>query len=107
MIGRNTKGGLVRMSSPLIPPPPLGRTPEACGLEGDGDGDSSGDGEPEGVGEGDGGAWRAKVAHGLGWTLAHSLCAFGLSPLNGLTTLVNDPFSSETTEPAIWVETSQ
>jgi hypothetical protein len=28
MIGRNTKGGLVMMSSPLMPPPP-GRTPEA------------------------------------------------------------------------------
>ena len=56
MIGRKTNGGLVMMSSPLIPPPAAGLTPEACGAEGDGDGDSSGDGIPEDVGLGDGGA---------------------------------------------------
>jgi hypothetical protein len=53
MIGRKTNGGLVMMSSPEMPPPPLGRTPDAGLPEGedDGDGDSAGVGEA-GVGLG-------------------------------------------------------
>ena len=31
MIGRKTKGGLVMMSSPLMPPVPPVRAPDACG----------------------------------------------------------------------------
>ena len=71
MIGRKTNGGLVMMSSPEMPPPPLGRTPDAGGLaEGEGEGDSAGLGE---AGVGFGVAWRVKLAHGLGCTLAQSL----------------------------------
>jgi hypothetical protein len=105
MIGRKTNGGLVMMSSPLMPPPP-GRTPDACGVSaGEGVGVSPGEGESFGVGVG--GPWRVKFAHGFGWTLAHSLWTFGLSPLNGLITLVNAPVSSLTTDAAMWVEVSQ
>jgi hypothetical protein len=72
MIGRKTKGGLVMMSRPEIPPPPV-RAPDACGLpvgDGEGEGDSTGVGE---AGVGLGVAWRVKLAHGLGCTLAQSL----------------------------------
>ena len=69
MIGRKTKGGLVMMSSPEMPPPPLRRTPDAGGLP-DGEGDSTGVGE---AGVGLGVACRVKLAHGLGCTLAQSL----------------------------------
>src|SRR5690242_3416303 len=97
MIGRNTKGGLVRMSSPLMPP--LGRTPDACGVSvaaGVGDDVSVGEGEACGVGVG--GPCSAKLAQGWGCTLAQSLWTFGLSPAYGLITLVNAPLSSLTTE---------
>ena len=55
MIGRKTKGGLVMMSSPLRPPPPVWpvRGPDACGLPA-GEGDSSGDGVTSAVGVGGG-----------------------------------------------------
>ncbi len=108
MIGRKTNGGLVIMSSPLMPPPPPGRTPDACGVSpaaGVGDEVSIGDGVMPGVGVGT--PCSVKLAHGCGCTLAQSLWTFGLSPRKGLTTLVNAPVSSATTEPATWVERSQ
>jgi hypothetical protein len=107
MIGRKTKGGLVMMSRPLMPPPP-GRAPDAWefpAAEGVGDDVSTGEGEVDAVGVGAG--WRAKLAQGFGWTLAHSLCAAGLSLANGLTAFVKEPLSSVTTVVATWLETSQ
>lgn len=80
MIGRNTKGGLVMMSRPLMPPVPPVRTPDACGgwlADGVGE-ESTGDGVTPGVGVG--AAWREKDAQGCGCTFAHSLWTFGLSP---------------------------
>src|SRR6202521_3485149 len=107
MIGRKTNGGLVMMSSPLIPPLPPGRTPEACDvLVGEDDGVVS-VGEEGGVGAGLGAPWRLKRAHGLGWTLAHSLWTAGLSPANGVTGLVKAPLSSVTTDAATWADVSQ
>jgi hypothetical protein len=67
MIGRNTKGGLVMMSRPLMPPVPPVRTPDAGGgwlAEGVGEEVPAGDGVTPGVGVG--GAWRAKDAQGCG-----------------------------------------
>jgi hypothetical protein len=73
MIGRNTNGGLVMKTRPLTPPP-LGRTPDACGLSvGEDDGDEVSVGVGESCGVGVGAPWRLKLAHGLGWTLAQSL----------------------------------
>ena len=106
MIGRKTNGGLVMMSSPLMPPPP-GRTPDA-GVSvavGVGDDVSSGDGVTPGVGGG--GPCNVNVAHGLGCTLTHSLCTPGLSKGRGLSTLVNAPEASLTTVAAMWEVRSQ
>jgi hypothetical protein len=108
MIGRKTKGGRVMMSSPLRPPPfpPPVRGPDACGLStGEGVGDSPGDGVPATVGVG--GGRSVKLAQGLGWTLAHSLWTFGLSPAKGLTVLTKEPLASVTTDAATWLEASQ
>jgi hypothetical protein len=107
MIGRKTNGGLVMMSSPEMPPPLLGRTPDAGGLlegEAEGEGDSNGVGV---AGSGVGVACRVKVAHGLGCTLAQSLCTPGLSSARGFKTLVNAPLSSVTRVAAMCVVTSQ
>jgi hypothetical protein len=107
MIGRNTKGGLVRMSSPLMPPPPPPvRGPEACWVSlGEGEGDSEGEGPVVGVGVGV--TWRVKVACGLGWTLVQSVCLPGLAPANSFTTFVKAPLSSVTRVPAGWLGVSQ
>jgi hypothetical protein len=105
MIGRKTKGGLVMMpNQPTLPPV---RAPDACGFsEDEGDvGDSEGEGEVGGVGLG--GAWRLKLAQGLGGTLAQSLWMAGLSPANGFTTWMKAPFASVTTEVATWLGLSQ
>jgi hypothetical protein len=104
--GRNTNGGRVMtLSQPTSPPV---RAPDAWEVsdgEGSGVGDSEGEGEADGMGEG--GAWRLKLAHGFGGTLAQSLCAPGLLPAKGFTTWVNAPFPSVTTEAATWPGSSQ
>ena len=72
MMGRNTNGGRVMMSIPL-----MDATGTTLGLgvglsvgdgEADGEGESDGDGDAAGVGEG--GPSRVKSAFGLGGTLA-------------------------------------
>lgn len=106
MMGRKTNGGLVMMSSPLMPPP-AGRTPDTGEVSvGEDDGEVS-VGEAGGVGVGVGAPRRVKLAHGLGWTLAQSLWTAGLSPANGVTTLVKAPLSSVITAAMPWADVSQ
>ena len=65
MIGRKTKGGLVMMSNPLMPPLPPGlvRGPDACGLSiGEGVGDACGEVDGSGVGA----TCKVNLAHGFG-----------------------------------------
>src|SRR5262245_38640423 len=107
--GRNTKGGRVTTSKPLRFV--LTRAGVATWLGvGSGDDDGLGDGDSSGVGEGDGvgvGAWRAKLAHGFGRTLAHSLCTPGLSVAIGLTRVLKLPFASAVAAPATLAAVSQ
>jgi hypothetical protein len=77
MIGRNTNGGRVMMSIPLIGAA-AGRD-DGLGVSvgdavGDVDalGESDGDGEADGVGVG--GPSSVKVAHGLGGSVTHIWC---------------------------------
>ena len=74
MIGRITKGGFNIRSRPLgVGATRVGVAVSALGLE-LGDGLVSGDGESDGDGWGEGeaaSAWRVKLAHGFGRTLAH------------------------------------
>jgi len=105
MIGRNTKGGFVITSSPPRPEPVVSVSREALAEvdeEGDGDDDGEGDGDGDGdaAGVGVGGPCSVKLAHGLGCTLAHSLCAPGVSFGNGFTTFVKLPPPSAVTLPA-------
>ena len=65
--------------------------------ETEGKGDSEGVVDDVGVGVGDS---RLKNAHGLGRTLAHSLCWPGASPANGLTRVLKLPLASAVAEPA-------
>jgi hypothetical protein len=102
MIGRNTRGGLVMTLNPL-----MAATGDALGVGlglslGDAEGDSVGDGDSDGDadGEGEGDPDSEKVAHGLGATLAQSLCWPGVSPANGLTCVVKFPPESAVAEPA-------
>ena len=71
------------------------------------EGDSLGEGEGEGVGVVAGGLMVNK-AHGLGGTLAHSLCCPGPSPANGFTfTLTKLPLASAVAFPATLLVVSQ
>ena len=63
----------------------------------DGEGDSLGEGEADGDACGPA---RAKVAQGLGGTLAQSLCTPGASPENALTRVLKLPPPSAFAEPA-------
>ena len=71
----------------------------------------SGEGEGDSVGEGDGvgvaGALIVKNAHGLGCTLAQSLCWPGASPGKGLTRVLKLPLPSARAAPATCAAWSQ
>src|ERR1700687_791398 len=88
MIGRNTNGGRVMMSIPLMPATGCGLgLDDGEGLSvGDGDGVGESEGLGDAVGVGDGSPSRRKSARGLGGTLAYRWWTPGWSPGNGLTT---------------------
>jgi hypothetical protein len=104
MIGRNTSGGLVIALRPLTAATGvalgdgLGLPPGVA--EGDSVGDGEAEGDAEGEADGDGEADSVNVAHGLGATLAQSLCAPGGSPANGFTCVVKLPLELAVAEPA-------
>lgn len=69
MIGRNTSGGFVITSSPLLPEPVVNVNRDALADEaGEGDGDDGGeaDGDGDAAGGGVGGPCRVNPAHGGG-----------------------------------------
>src|SRR3989442_4553178 len=91
MIGRNTSGGFVITSSPLLPEPVVNVNRDALADEaGEGDGDDGGeaDGDGDAAGVGVGGPCRVKPAHGGGWFSAgaapHKVCWPRPSPGNTL-----------------------
>src|SRR5690242_1152840 len=102
-IGRNTNGGREITSNPLSETPAagLGVGPRLTTGSGEGEGDSDG----EGVGVA--GGLIVKNAHGLGCTLAHSLCGPGASPGKGLTRVLKLPLPSERAAPATCAAWSQ
>src|SRR5260370_10103706 len=98
-IGRKTKGGFEMTSKPFSVAPAPGEvvvTDDAITVD-VGEGDSVGEGDGEGVGAG---PLSEKLAHGLGCTLAHSLCTPGASPENGLPRVLKLPLPSARAEPA-------
>ena len=108
MIGRKTRGGLVITSSALWPEFVVTTSGKVLGLaDGLADGEAAGDGDAGEEGVGVGGPCSVKLAHGLGGTLAHSLCRPGLSPGNGLTVVVKLPLPSALTLVATWLGVSQ
>jgi hypothetical protein len=99
MIGRITKGGLVKRSKVLILAATGVGLGESVGLA-VGDGEVSGDGDGESVGVGlAAAACSVKLAQGLGGTLAHSRWTPGGSPGYGLTLVVKFPFASALAAP--------
>src|SRR5690242_20096579 len=100
-MGRKTKGGREITSKPLRlvllmrAGVATSAGVEVGGADGSGEGDSSGVGDGEGVA-----ACSAKLAHGLGSTLAHSLWTPGLSPVYGLIRVLKLPFASAVAAPA-------
>ncbi|TMF35001.1 MAG: hypothetical protein E6I27_16805 [Chloroflexi bacterium] len=102
-IGRNTNGGLEMTSKPLSEVEIRAGVATKAGVS---SGEADGDGDSDGVGEGEGdalAAWRVKFAHGLGCTLAQSLCTPGGSPAKGLTRVLKLPLLSAVAEPATLV----
>jgi hypothetical protein len=98
MIGRITKGGLVKTSKPLMVAATGVGLASGLGLS-VGDGEDDGDGDGSGVGDA-AVACSVKLAQGLGGTVAQSLWMPGASVAKGLTLVVKFPFASAFDAPA-------
>jgi hypothetical protein len=96
MIGRITKGGLVKTSKPLMVAATGVGLASGLGLS---VGDGEGDGDGSGVGDA-AVACSVKLAQGLGGTVAQSLWMPGGSVAKGLTLVVKFPFASAFDAPA-------
>lgn len=99
-MGRKTNGGREMMSKPLSVDVIRAGVAVRLGVC---SGDVVGRGESLGEAVGDGEAVaesRAKFAHGLGGTLAQTLCTPGASPLKGLMRVLKLPLASAVAEPA-------
>src|SRR5579872_6965417 len=108
-IGRNTNGGREITSKPLsVVVIGVGLADGLALATGEDDGVGESEGVGDGDGEGEAGGSSVKSAHGLGATLAHSLCSPGWSPVNGLMWgALKLPLASATADPATWPGWSQ